>query len=73
MLIRLLRWLVSPRRGLPRQGRRRLRPLGCLLWALGLIIAVIVLALLLGGFQKGTKAGGGDRPGGEPITAISPW
>lgn len=32
---------------------------GCLLWVLGLIIVLIILSLLFGGFQKGTKAGAG--------------
>jgi hypothetical protein len=31
---------------------------GCLLWILGLIVALIILSLLFGGFQKGTKAVG---------------
>ena len=35
---------------LPRGGRA-----GCLLWVLGLIVILIILALLFGGFQKGTK------------------
>ena len=30
---------------------------GCLLWVLGLIVILIILALLFGGFQKGTKVG----------------
>jgi hypothetical protein len=42
------------RRG-PRRQRSRLT--GCLLWVVGLIVILIVLALLFGGFQKGTKVG----------------
>jgi heme A synthase len=38
-------------------SRRRSRQTGCLLWVLGLIIILTILALLFGGFQKGTKAG----------------
>jgi hypothetical protein len=45
-----------PGSGAGRRPRRRLT--GCLLWILGLIVALIVLSLLFGGFQKGTKAGG---------------
>jgi hypothetical protein len=33
-----------------------------LLWLVGLIIALIVLSLLFGGFQKGTKADGAGPP-----------
>ena len=40
-------------------GRRRGRLTGCLLWLIGLIIILIILALLFGGFQKGTKVGAG--------------
>jgi hypothetical protein len=39
--------------------RPRNRRTGCLLWILGLIIVLVVLSLLFGGFQKGTKAGAG--------------
>lgn len=36
--------------------------MGCLLWILILIVVLIVLSLLFGGFQKGTKAlGAGTR------------
>ena len=42
--------------GEPRRPRRRLT--GCLLWIVGLIIILIILSLLFGGFQKGTKASG---------------
>ena len=40
-------------------GRRRGRLTGCLLWLIGLIVILIILALLFGGFQKGTKVGAG--------------
>jgi hypothetical protein len=40
-------------------GRRpRSRLVGCLLWILALIVLLIVLSLLFGGFRKGTKAAG---------------
>jgi hypothetical protein len=49
--------MVRRRGRRPRQGRRRIRPLGCLLWVLGLLILLLILSLLFGGFQKGTKVG----------------
>ncbi|HEV2374698.1 MAG TPA: hypothetical protein VGS19_21370 [Streptosporangiaceae bacterium] len=48
-------WLFGPRRELP--ARRRSRMTGCLLWILGLIVLLVLLSLLFGGFQKGTKVG----------------
>jgi hypothetical protein len=45
-----------------RQGRRRIRARGCLLWLLGLVVVLLALSLLFGGFQKGTKAGGAPAP-----------
>jgi cytochrome c-type biogenesis protein CcmH/NrfF len=42
-----------------RQARRpRSRAVGCLLWSAVAIVVLIVLSLMFGGFQKGTKAGG---------------
>jgi hypothetical protein len=38
--------------------RRFTRPVGCLLWLVALLVILIVLSVLFGGFQKGTKAGG---------------
>ncbi len=49
--------MVRRRARRPRPGRRRLRPLGCLLWLLGLVILLLILSLLFGGFQTGTKVG----------------
>jgi hypothetical protein len=47
-------------------GRRSWRPrhrlTGCLLWILGLIVVLVILSLIFGGFQKGTKAGGAGLP-----------
>jgi hypothetical protein len=40
------------------QSRRFSRPVGCLLWLIALIVLLIVLASLFGGFQKGTKVSG---------------
>jgi hypothetical protein len=38
--------------------RPRRRLTGCLLWIVGLIVVLIILSLMFGGFQMGTKAGG---------------
>ena len=57
----MLGWLL-------RRGERRPRPrlAGCLLWILALIVLLIVLSLLFGGFQKGTKAAGAGPRGAGP-------
>ena len=43
-------------------GRTSWRPRpkigGCLLWVLGILVILVILSLMFGGFQKGTKAGG---------------
>jgi hypothetical protein len=41
-----------------RAPRRRSRVTGCLLWIVLLIVILIVLSLMFGGFRKGTKAEG---------------
>jgi hypothetical protein len=46
------------------RGRRRL---GCALWLLTLAAVLLVLSLLFGGFQRGTKTGG-SQPA-SPVTA----
>jgi hypothetical protein len=46
--------------GQPWRPRRRLT--GCLLWILGLIVVLVILSLMFGGFQKGTKVGGAGVP-----------
>jgi hypothetical protein len=60
------------RRGLlgsrPRRPRTRLG--GCLLWILGLIIVLVILSLLFGGFQKGTKVNGTGRPEPFSVSAV---
>jgi hypothetical protein len=43
--------------------RRERRIFGCLLWVLTLLIVLLVLSILFGGFQRGTKADGGQIPG----------
>jgi hypothetical protein len=45
--------------GTPNGRRRRFsRPVGCLIWLIALIVLLIVLSALFGGFQKGTKVNG---------------
>jgi hypothetical protein len=51
------RWR-TPRVSSARQRWGRRRATGCLLWIVGLIVVLIILSLLFGGFQMGTKAGG---------------
>ena len=58
MLERSRRWMSSGRQR--RRPRRRLT--GCLLWILGLIVVLVILSLMFGGFQKGTKVGGAGLP-----------
>jgi hypothetical protein len=41
-----------------RRWRPRSRAAGCLLWVVLLIVALVVIALMFGGFQKGTKYSG---------------
>jgi hypothetical protein len=37
------------------------RPLGCLLWLVLLVVVLVVLSVLFGGFRLGTRAEGPDR------------
>lgn len=41
--------------------RRRIGCLGWLLWLVAVLVLLLVLALLFGGWQKGTKVGLGQR------------
>jgi hypothetical protein len=52
------------------KGRRVSRPIGCLLWLIALLIILIVVAVIFGGFQLGTKASGSPRPAG-PVAGLS--
>jgi ABC-type Fe3+ transport system permease subunit len=45
----MLRWYGR------REGRRRPWLIGCLIWLIALVVILIVLSLLFGGFTKGTK------------------
>ena len=49
-----------------RERRPRSRLAGCLLWIVALVVLLIVLSLLFGGFRKGTKAGLGPP---SPVVA----
>jgi hypothetical protein len=57
----MLRWYG--RRG----ERRRPRLIGCLIWLIALVVILIVLSLLFGGFTKGTKVSGLGLP--APLAA----
>jgi ABC-type transporter Mla maintaining outer membrane lipid asymmetry permease subunit MlaE len=48
----MLRWYGR------REGRRTPRLVGCLIWLIALVVILIVLSLLFGGFTKGTKVSG---------------
>ena len=45
-----------------REGRRRPWLIGCLIWLIALVVILIVLSLLFGGFTKGTKVSLGYSP-----------
>jgi ABC-type Fe3+ transport system permease subunit len=45
----------------PRARTRRFsRPVGCLFWVLAVLVLLLLLSLLFGGFQKGQKVGLGS-------------
>ena len=52
----MLRWYGR------REGRRRPRLIGCLIWLIALIVILIAASLLFGGFTKGTKVSGSAPP-----------
>ncbi len=58
----MLRWYGR------RQTRRRPRIVGCLIWLIAVIVILIVLSLLFGGFQRGTKVSLG-YPAARPAAA----
>ena len=45
-----------------REGRRRPWLIGCLIWLIAIVVILIVLSLLFGGFTKGTKVSGLGPP-----------
>ena len=44
------------------EGKRMPRLVGCLIWLIALVVILIVLSLLFGGFTKGTKVSGLGPP-----------
>jgi hypothetical protein len=42
------------------------------MWLLILVVVLVVLSLLFGGFRKGTKVGGAGLPAPVPIGRLSP-
>jgi hypothetical protein len=54
--------LGRSRRRQRRGGRPRRRSTGCLLWIVGLIVVLVILSLMFGGFRMGTKVGGAGLP-----------
>ena len=57
----MLRWYGR------REGKRMPRLVGCLIWFIALVVILIVLSLLFGGFTKGTKVSGLGLP--APLAA----
>ncbi len=53
-----------------RRWRPRSRAGGCLLWVVLLILVLIALLVMFGGFQKGTKAG--SLPHSVPVVTAAP-
>ena len=51
-----IRWRRRPEQ--PDGGHRLSWPLGCLLWLVLLVVVLIVLSVLFGGFRLGTRAEG---------------
>jgi hypothetical protein len=62
------RWLYRDTR--PARTRRRSRPVGCMIWAVAIIIVLLVLSILFGGFHQGTKASG-PAPGTSVSLALT--
>jgi hypothetical protein len=56
--------------GRSRRPRLRRRT-GCLLWLIGLLILLVVLSVLFGGFQNGAKAGTEGGPTPPHLTATA--
>ena len=57
-----------------RVRRRRFGRAGCLLWILAVILIVLLLAVVSGGFRLGTRSGlGGPGTGAVPAAAIAAW
>jgi ABC-type lipoprotein release transport system permease subunit len=63
------RWLTLPAMRRRQRPGSRSRRSGCLLWLLVLVIVLIVISVLFGGFQKGAKVGGAGAPAPVPAAA----
>jgi hypothetical protein len=50
---------------------RRMGPIGCLWWALVILVVLLILSALFGGFRKGSRYNGLERPG-RPVVAAAP-
>lgn len=51
--------------------RRRRRLLGCIGWVLTLLLVLLVLSVLFGGFQRGDKVGDGGLRGAPRLTVAT--
>jgi len=51
-----------------RRRHRRRRAVGCFLWLVTLLLVLLVLSLLFGGFRRGSRDGGEARL--VPVTAV---
>ncbi|HEY1620690.1 MAG TPA: hypothetical protein VGG25_23915 [Streptosporangiaceae bacterium] len=49
-----------------RRRSRRRRALGCLLWVVTLLFVLLVLSVLFGGFQRGSRTGAGQPHDVQP-------
>jgi hypothetical protein len=73
MVRRFQNWLYRPAGRRPRYRRRRLT--GCLLWILIAIGILVILSLMFGTFQKGTRVSGAStliRPFHSAIAPARP-
>jgi hypothetical protein len=83
MLWALRRWLRRdsrpPRNRRPARTRRRSRPVGCMIWVIGIFLVLLLLSILFGGFHQGTRASGPAgaaarlTSGGVSVTHPADW
>lgn len=71
MLRNFLSWLTRPAMRRWQRPRSASRLRGCLLWLLVIVIVLIVISLLFGGFRKGAKVGGAGAPVPVPVAAAA--
>ena len=53
-----------------RSGRRMSRPVGCLVWVLALIIVLLILSAVFGGFQRGSRVSGAQTYSRSDINVL---